>query len=203
MWLICVPTNMSSAIEIDLRQLSMVSGKKGFQKIVRAFNDVLNSTLSWLFCDFRSPMIHDGPIGAFQPKVFELGCAGVTMDEIATPVFPDSLTSDDLISATELLEWLSLVSLASPRVQETDQVDPILSRYRTPQFDDRVTLGMQALKRYRWHGFIPAPYILQVLFASFKSTGDKWFALSATSFTNEAYTILKIGNRLFAWEYTD
>jgi len=194
---------MSSAIEIDLRQPSMVSGKKGFQKIVRAFNDVLNSSLSWLFCDFRSPMIHDGPICAFQPKVFELRCVGVTMDEIATPEFPDSLNSDDPISATELLEWLSLVSLASPRVQGTDQVDPILSRYSTPQFDDRVTLGMQTLKRYRCHGFIPAPYILKVLFVSFKSTGDKWFALSAKSFTNEAYTILKNGNRLFAWEYTD
>ncbi|KYG47276.1 hypothetical protein M433DRAFT_133131 [Acidomyces richmondensis BFW] len=191
------------AIEINLRQPSMVSGKKGFEKVVRAFNEVLNFSLSWLFYDFRTQEIREGPISAFQPKVFELMGDNLTIDDISIPVFPDMINSADPTEATELLEWISLVGLASPRVRGTDQIDSILSRYNTPKLDDKLSPRMQALKRYRWHGFIPAPYILKVLLAAYKSTGVQWFAVSAVSFTSEAYTIFKTGNQTFAWEYMD
>ncbi len=40
-----------SVIEIDLRQPSMLHGKKGFEKIVWAFKNVLNQPVTWLFHD--------------------------------------------------------------------------------------------------------------------------------------------------------
>lgn len=50
----CPPTLSKQviAIEIDLRQPSMLHGKKGFERIVWACRNVLNSSLTWLLaCD--------------------------------------------------------------------------------------------------------------------------------------------------------
>ena len=38
-------------VEINLRLPSMRHGKKGFDKIVWAFKNVLSQPLDWLFCD--------------------------------------------------------------------------------------------------------------------------------------------------------
>jgi ribonuclease P/MRP protein subunit RPP40 len=40
-----------TVVEINLRLPSMLHGKKGFERIVWAFKNVLNSSVSWLFCD--------------------------------------------------------------------------------------------------------------------------------------------------------
>ena len=47
-WAYCL-----SAIEIDLRQPSMLHGKKGFERIVWAFKNVLNHSVTWLFHDLE------------------------------------------------------------------------------------------------------------------------------------------------------
>lgn len=39
------------AVEINLRLPSMLHGKKGFERIVWAFKNVLNKSLTWLFHD--------------------------------------------------------------------------------------------------------------------------------------------------------
>ena len=39
-------------IEIDLRKPSMLHGKKGFERIVWAFKNVLNQAVTWLFYDY-------------------------------------------------------------------------------------------------------------------------------------------------------
>lgn len=41
-------------IEIDLRQPSMLHGKKGFERIVWAFKNVLSHSVAWLFYDLES-----------------------------------------------------------------------------------------------------------------------------------------------------
>jgi ribonuclease P/MRP protein subunit RPP40 len=38
-------------VEIELRLPSMLHGKKGFDRIVYAFKNVLNTPVTWLFCD--------------------------------------------------------------------------------------------------------------------------------------------------------
>ena len=46
------------AVEMDLRSPAMLHGKKGFERIVWAFKNVLNHSVTWLFHDFTS---HSGP----------------------------------------------------------------------------------------------------------------------------------------------
>ena len=43
----------TAVIEIELRKPSMLHGKKGFEKVVYAAKNVLNHSLTWLFCDLR------------------------------------------------------------------------------------------------------------------------------------------------------
>ncbi|EKG19454.1 Ubiquitin-conjugating enzyme E2 [Macrophomina phaseolina MS6] len=43
------------AVELELRKPSMLHGKKGFERIVWAFKNVLNHSLTWLFHDVQSP----------------------------------------------------------------------------------------------------------------------------------------------------
>ncbi|KAL5352491.1 hypothetical protein ACLOAV_002439 [Pseudogymnoascus australis] len=40
-------------VEINLRQPSMLHGKKGFDRIVYAFKNVLNTPVTWLFCNLE------------------------------------------------------------------------------------------------------------------------------------------------------
>lgn len=47
--------DVMQAVEIDLRQPSMLHGKKGFERIVWAFKNVLNRSVTWLFHDFEEP----------------------------------------------------------------------------------------------------------------------------------------------------
>lgn len=42
-----------AAIEINLRLPSMIHGKKGFERIVWAFNNVLNDPVTWIFHNFQ------------------------------------------------------------------------------------------------------------------------------------------------------
>ncbi len=43
---------MTPAIEINLRLPSMCSGRRGFERVVSAFKNVLSAPLVWLFHDF-------------------------------------------------------------------------------------------------------------------------------------------------------
>ena len=45
----------TSVVEINLRLPSMLHGKKGFERIVWAFKNVLNASVTWLFCDLDAP----------------------------------------------------------------------------------------------------------------------------------------------------
>lgn len=40
-----------AVVELNLRLPSMLHGKKGFERIVWAFENVLNESVAWLFCD--------------------------------------------------------------------------------------------------------------------------------------------------------
>lgn len=42
---------LNAVVELNFRLPSMLHGKKGFERIVWAFKNVLNQSLAWLFCD--------------------------------------------------------------------------------------------------------------------------------------------------------
>jgi ribonucleases P/MRP protein subunit RPP40 len=58
-------------------------------------------------------------------------------------------------------EWLSLVSLGSPRVLADDEIDSYLSRYEVPRSQDKTEIV--DLVVVKWTGFMPAGWITQLL----------------------------------------
>lgn len=56
----------------------------------------------------------------------------------------------------EMDEWLNLVMLQSPRIQQNDHIDPYLCRYRRP---DESSSEARRLVCLRWSGFIPATWV--------------------------------------------
>ncbi|KAK5123089.1 hypothetical protein LTR85_003286 [Meristemomyces frigidus] len=194
------------AIEFNLRLPSMVRDHKGFERIVWAFKNVLNHSVTWLFCDLQSRTEGPSPLAAFQPLMRSVEPQIEQADRAVVPHFPATIESEDHVDATELLEWLSLVMSLSPRVRSEDAIDKYLSRYSVPELssspsDPDITQPVSTIVRFRWHGFIPPTHISTILLAALKASADDWFAMSATSFSGEAYTILKTGDRTLIWEY--
>lgn len=56
----------------------------------------------------------------------------------------------------EIIEWLGLVVLDSPRVRSGDSIDPYLCRYQVPQLEKA---PVTPLVKVTWHGFITAEWI--------------------------------------------
>jgi len=185
----------------------MLRGHKGFARVVWAFKNVLNQSVTWLFYDLQSHTDGTGPVAGHQPIVLTVEPHIEQLDDIEVPQIPYTLDQDDHAEATELLEWLSVVTVLSPRLQSGDSMDAYLSRYRVPDFfnerlEDHVS-STGTVSRFRWHGFIPGTSIKKILLALLKSTGDDWFVIGATSFNGQAYTILKSEDRTMTWEFMD
>lgn len=68
----------SLAVEMDLRQPSMLHGKKGFERIVWAFKNVLSHSLTWLFHDMAEgeevAQVKDGGLSFLHPRTKAKGC---------------------------------------------------------------------------------------------------------------------------------
>lgn len=80
-----------------------------------------------------------------------------------------------------LHEYLSLLSLGSPRVSASDKVDPYICRYEIPHYSDYTELPLlddgenngeeedegsvrvMDLVRLRWTGFLPASFAVQIV----------------------------------------
>lgn len=108
--------------------------------------------------------------------------------------------------AVDIYEWLSLISLESPRVNSGDNIDRFLSRYDQPISSD--TAG--ELVKVTWIGFIPPSWahstFIQALLAAPK---DSWFSYYVGGFSknwngeSKSCTILKqpdVPNDFVLWQ---
>ena len=185
----------------------MVRGKKGFERIIWAFNNVLNQTVTWLFYDLKGQTDGPGPISAHNPKVRKVEPECQTFEAVEVPRMPQQLQQEDFEAATELLEWLSLATSGSPRIQCDDEIDPYLSRYRVPlvtdSTSDAIERKAQDLVRFSWHGFMPSIFVRNVFLAALKASGPNWFGLNAVAFDRKAYSLLQNDNNTMTWEYVD
>jgi len=87
--------------------------------------------------------------------------------------------------ATEIYEWLSLISLSSPRVNAADQIDPFLSRYALPS--SSATPEQYELVKITWSGFLSAKWIHETFFNILLangsvSNGKTWFSYGVCGF---------------------
>ncbi|KAL8964576.1 MAG: hypothetical protein Q9183_004356 [Haloplaca sp. 2 TL-2023] len=105
--------------------------------------------------------------------------------------------------AFEVDEWLSLVALQSPRIEQGDNIDPYLCRYPKPDADGATMARLVCL---RWSGFIPAQWLRHLFVTIMNQTskhpsgGLMSFALMCQAFKTEivdckdGYTILVPSN---------
>ena len=56
--------------------------------------------------------------------------------------------------------------------------------------------------RLNWQGFATAAFLSRLFTTAVKASGGAWFALSASSFGDDAYMILKSGKSAMVWEYS-
>ena len=185
----------------------MVRGKHGFERIVWAFKNVLNDTVTWLFYDLNGKNDGSGPIAQHQPKMKSVKPELETMTAIQVPEPTPDIQDDDYDIANELLEWLSLTTMCSPRIQHKDKIDTYLSRYRVPgggNLDgESLTCTTQDLVTFRWHGFITAASIKNIVLAALTASGKSWFGMTVHTFDGKAYSILQKKHHTMTWEHMD
>ena len=177
-----------TVVELNLRLPSMLHGKKGFERIVWAFRNVLTESVAWLFCDLASESnglpkgsifkhnealyvsnmekdVENTPLKKHQPQIVECDMARILHREVLVPPsqmdITESTPSEDVQEhCNALSEWLAMVALESPRVTANDTIDPYLSRYSVPDADDSNPTNLISLK---WHGFINSRWITRLL----------------------------------------
>lgn len=192
------------AITFNLRFPSMVKGKSGFDRVIWAAEHVFTDSLTWLFYDLRSPKEQgSGPIKDFQPFLRSSEPETLHMEDVLVPSFPDKFEDEEQsqVEATELLEWLSLVCLDSPRVRQGDKIDAFLSRYEVPDLQangpDPKSVNIVKL---HWHGFMPSAWVAKIFTAAIKASGDEWFAMQVCGFEAKNHVILKRDGKTLTWE---
>jgi len=215
-------------VTYDLKLPSMKHGKSGFGRLEWACKNVLNSSLTWLWWNANpssrealeekrevlsrhAPWVHD-----VKPGVMRL--AGVLVPKVAASALTKLYDQDESL---DLLEYLHLLSLNSPRLNANDSIDPHLSRYEVPGFGSgTATKDMVCV---RWKGFLTPAFVRDVFLGVrkevFKSKGrtngatdgdvdmdgteeEKWFVLSAQGFDGKnGWTVMQFESReTLTWE---
>lgn len=181
----------------------MVRGKHGFERILWAFNNVMERSVTWLFCNLNGPTNGSGPIYKHAPIVKSIEAKATQMKDIAVPSFPTTLQQEDYDVAIELLEWLALAAADSPRIGSQDNTDSYLCRHpmTTKPTDELEVSPTRDFTRLRLHGLIPARKVQEVYLAALKGSGTGWFTIHAYAFDGSAYTILQKSQHTMTWEY--
>lgn len=174
----------------------MVHGKKGFERIVWAFKNVLNDAVTWLFYDLNAkrsvsanqscryspghlavrgwsprgvglPQPASGSSALSKHHPVTIACEMHSVSSALTNI-PDSLNSksaepwgvgSNQDHALNIIEWLGLVSLQSPRIHRDDEIDPYLCRHSNPD-EGHVSTGRLVVSQIS--GFIPAEWLRQL-----------------------------------------
>lgn len=196
---------LDAAVEIDLRLPSMSPNKKGFERLVRAFTDVLNSSLAWLFVDLDSHEIELGPIMKYHPQIKVAQPKVSPLSDVIVPVDVDNKERiSDPIYEEELLEWIGLATIDSPRIARKDDIDRFLCRYDLPEAfsqEHQAAAIPQNLVHLSWHGFASAKFVRDIWLVAKVAGARHWFAMSASTFEDETYSILCLGDReVLLWE---
>lgn len=134
------------------------------------------------------------------------------MSQVKIPALTSTSDLCDPEYGAEVLEWLGMVSLGSPRINAADDIDSFLSRYEVPMPyrtegapEDPAVGGVVRLK---WRGIVPPIFLLKLwmmvrrgLMSGRVGEERKWMAVTVAGFAGEAYTMLGAGGRdVLSWE---
>jgi ribonuclease P/MRP protein subunit RPP40 len=183
----------------------MLHGKKGFDRIVYAFKNVLTATVTWLFLNLEDqcrfikapliisqssrvndqPVLDPEPIDAHFPVkrnvVVQISQDfQVLMPSLKPPTVVDESYGADFDDyAVEMQEWLSLILLDSPRILADDKIDTYLSRY-VPPGNPSTTCK---LIKVSWGGFMSAFQVRDVFVRMLRDVPrESWFAFCIHGF---------------------
>lgn len=173
-------------VEINLREPAMLHGKKGFERIVWSFTNVLKEPVNFIFCDLgqlksgtTSPpppppppcpilaVLLASPHDVHVPQI-------IPSPPLLVPSFhppPGSRIHGGGVSqaaeyqrevwrewATHVYEWLALVSLGpADRIKVADRADTYLSTYSVEQEEGKE--GGTGVTRLTFRGMVPAGWI--------------------------------------------
>ncbi|KAL0935923.1 ribonuclease p mrp protein subunit pop1 [Colletotrichum truncatum] len=176
-------------VSYQLRDPSMLHGKKGFDRLLYACKNVFNTPVTWLFCNATTTTPSPDPLDQYFPTKYTSNPSLVP--DCQVKMAPLSLPAETIPNgdrpgledfATETYEWLSLVRLQSPRIETGDSIDPYLSRYQGPGDSDSPQHGKVC--KITWQGFFTSSWVRSVLIDALVALPSRtWFSLSATSFS--------------------
>ena len=155
-------------LDYDLTAPSMSHGKRGFGRLVWACKNVLNHSLTWVFVNFNpssAEALEEGrePISKHAPWTRPFPPSVRTMQRVRVPRIRtaelQSLYEQD--DALDLLEYLHMLHLGSPRVDEGDAIDPLLSRYEVPAWNAEEP-EVRDLVQVSWKGFMAPVFAREV-----------------------------------------
>lgn len=110
------------------------------------------------------PIFHDIlPTGELLGDVLVPATLTNTFEVPGAPSNATSPAEDVQESLYELLEYLDLLQLRSPRLRSTDSIDPFISRYSVPQTPGGKDLQPHNVRVLEWKGLISAQWILILL----------------------------------------
>jgi ribonuclease P/MRP protein subunit RPP40 len=200
----------------------MLHGKKGFERLVWASKNVLNRKYTWFFVDLNkteelkratvqneqveSPTANQSasPICHFQQELKVIRPDNTVLGRCAVPIVDEEKRLCDPLYEEQLLEWLGLVLLDSPRVRVDDAADPYLCRYELPegvQEEGREALMEGTLHHIQWKGFMPSQFVSSLLLAVKQETGAHWFGMNVSTFGGSAYTMIcRNGKEILLWD---
>jgi ribonuclease P/MRP protein subunit RPP40 len=130
------------------------------------------------------------PLAKHFPTIVE--CAwqasqylNVALPQLQPPAVSSSGVNDDFSDYVgELYEWLSLVSLESPRVLIGDDIDSFLSQYVPPVGDDGDFTSINVV-RLTWEGFMAAKWAHEVFIAVLLTTpSEMWLSFVVSAFSS-------------------
>ena len=164
------------SVEYNLKNPSMKKGKKGFERLRWAANNVLDESKSWLFWSANPSFAesvgegrevlsrHAPKVSTLEPKVAKLKGVVVPNLDVGSSGLSALYDQDDSLA---LLEWLDMVSLGSLGVKEGNNLDSHLCRYDIPDFGH----GGEScdLVRVRWSGLLTSSFVKNLFLEVWKS----------------------------------
>ncbi|KAI9710940.1 MAG: hypothetical protein M1820_002377 [Bogoriella megaspora] len=197
-------------IEINLRLPSMVPGKKAFNRVEWAFKRVLNHSLAWLFYDADQPSVNnenaeESPILKHHPFIETVKPTVERIRNAQIPKFIPSEGLEDQEYIAEIHEWLGLAFVNSPRISKDDIIDSYLSRYHPPIAQDAdgkdIPLNVEDIVSVKWQGLIPSAFVEKLYMTVRKPAKDRWFALNASGFEEQGYSVINQGSEVLTWQW--
>ncbi|CDM36796.1 Ribonuclease P, Rpp40 [Penicillium roqueforti FM164] len=201
-------------VELNLRLPSMLHGKKGFERIVWAFTNVLTQSMAWLFHDLESnPGPGEGdhvseakkgnssknilkvgagnkPIDKVQPQLITCEPQEIAHEQIITPPFYENGKVLENMSEDDLQEYCGSLSEWIAMVQ---MASPRLSGeddvdpYLSRYAAPDAEEGQASdLMSLKWHGLISSRWTMQLFLNMLQNTKASWFALAVATLGKEA-----------------